>query len=442
MQRPASGALLRAALKRCLRRLPPRDLLARLSEAERKLIDESWELTARDDQLPPDFFDPLARWRTWLFMAGRGAGKTRAGAEWILREVRRAARPLRIALVAPSLHDARSVMVEGISGILAVSRPGERPLFEPSRRLLSWPGGSRAQLFSAEEPDSLRGPQFHLAWCDEIARWPRGAEVWDMLMFALRLGDMPRVLATTTPAPVPLVRGLASDPRVWLSRAATSDNAANLSGDFIAAMRDQYGGTRLGRQELEGELIDDDPDALFRRPLIEQARVGKAPALARVVVAIDPSATSHGDACGIVVAGRGEDDHFYVLEDASLQKATPAAWARAAVACYHRRRADRVVAEVNQGGEMVEAVLRQVDPAIPFRALRASRGKQVRAEPVAALYEQGRVHHVGALPLLEDELCAFEQLMAAGKSPDRADALVWAISELARPTAAPRVRVV
>jgi len=430
-------------LKRCLRRYPPRALLTKLSAAERACIESCWPLTARDDQLPPDFFDPAIRWRAWLFMAGRGAGKTRAGAEWIRAEVARAGEPVRIALIAPTLHDARSVMVEGVSGLLAVHGADERPLWEPSRRLLTWPDGSMAQVFSADEPQSLRGPQFHLAWCDEIARMQAAEQVWDMLMFALRLGQAPRVLATTTPAPVPILRRLLGTPGLWLSRARTADNAANLPRAFLAAMEEQYGGTRLGRQELDGEWLDDDAGSLFSRAAIDAARAARAPDLARVVIAVDPPVTSHAasDACGIVAAGIAADGHLYVLEDATITRASPARWAAAAIAAYHRHAADRIIAEVNQGGDMVEAVIRQVDASVAYAPVRASRGKTLRAEPVAALYEQGRVHHVGAFPELEDELCNLEALAASTKSPDRADALVWALTALAltrHPT--PRVR--
>ena len=437
-------AALRDVLKLCLRRRGLRDLLEVMTPEERGLVARSWPLTARDDQLPPDFFDPGADWRVWLFIAGRGAGKTRAGAEWVRAEVARAREPLRIALVAPTLHDARSVMVEGVSGLLAVHEGDERPEYEPSRRLLTWRNGCRAQIFSADEPGSLRGPQFHLAWCDEIARWQKGQEAWDMLMFALRLGERPRVLATTTPAPVPLVRRLVKDPDTWISRAGTADNAAHLPSGFLEAVRRRYGGTRIGRQELEGELIEDNPDALFRREFVERARMkrgGETSVPVRVVVAVDPPATTGGNACGIIAAGCTADGHFHVLEDATVSGRGPAGWARAAVACYHRHAADRLVAEINQGGDMVEAVIRRVDPCVSFRAVRATRGKAVRAEPVAALYEQGRVHHVAAVPELEEELLAFEEIIAADGSPDRADALIWAITELSGQTAPePRVR--
>ncbi len=427
----------------------PRALLARLSVDELAFISRTWPLIARDEQLPPDFHAPGTEWHTWLFMAGRGAGKTRAGAEWVrmtaLNALKSGSGPLRIALVAPTHHDARAVMVEGESGLLAVCARdrAHRPRFEPARRQLVWPDGSLAQLFSAEEPDSLRGPQFHIAWCDEIARWRQGQKVWDMLLMALRLGDRPRVMATTTPAPVPLVKRLLDSPHTWLSRARTRDNAANLAPGFIAAMEARYGGTRFGRQELEGELLEELEHVLFPRHALEAAREAQAPPLARIVVAVDPPAGHGRDAvCGIVVAGIDAAGTVHVLEDASQAAAAPLRWARAVVAAFHRHRADRVVAEVNQGGDMVEAVLRQVDANVPYRGVHATRGKTVRAEPVAALLEQGRVRLAGTFPELEDELATFEERIAAGRSPDRADAFVWAVTELAlRPRPEPRIRM-
>ncbi len=405
---------------------------------ELRLIEALWVLNARNDQLPPDFHHPGTVWRVWLILAGRGAGKTRAGAEWVralANEARQQGRRRRIALLAPTLHDARTVMVEGDSGLLHVCRhDAQLPRYEPALRRLVWPDGTIAQIFSAEEPDSLRGPQFHYAWCDEICRWRDGGQAtWDMLMFALRLGDSPRVTVTTTPAPTPLIRRLVADAETWISHAATEHNRANLAPGFVARLEARYAGTRLARQELMGELVEEDLDALFARVHVEKARCRAAPALRRIVVAVDPPA-GRGPAacCGIVIAGRDARGHVYVLEDASIERAGPYRWARAAVAAYHRHAADRIVAEINQGGEMVEALIRQVDPAAPFRAVRASRGKIVRAEPVAALYEQGRVHHVGVLAALEEELFAFETMIEAGKSPDRADALIWAVTELMR----------
>lgn len=414
-------------------------------------MQRDWALRARKDQLPPDLTDFDETWTVWLLMGGRGAGKTRTGAEWIKAQARGdlcfcCAPVRRIALVGQTLNDVRAVMVEGDSGLLAVHDRRSRPDYEPSKRTITWANGAIAQLFSAEEPDALRGPQFEVAWCDEIAKWRNAEETWDMLQFGLRLGARPRIVATTTPKPVPLLKRLLADAGTRVSRARTRDNAANLAPTFIAAVEGKYGGTRLGRQELDGELIEDDPDALFKRADIEAGRLAAAPDLVRVVVAVDPPATgsARANACGIVCAGIGGDGRGYVLHDGSLDGAAPGRWAKRAIELLHSFEADRLVAEVNQGGDMVEAVLREVDPAIPFRAVRASRGKQVRAEPVAALYEQGRISHVGTFPELEDELVSFAQLVAsAGRSPDRADALVWAFTDLMLGRQrAPRIRAV
>ncbi len=340
----------------------------------------------------------------------------------------------RIALVGESFTDVRDVMVEGVSGILAVHDRFDRPLWEPSRRRLQWRTGAVAQCFSAEDPASLRGPQFECAWLDELAKWRQAEEVFDMLQFGLRLGDHPRQLITTTPRPVPLLKRLLADPRSVVSRARTQDNSAHLAAEFLDSVVSRYAGTRLGRQELEGELIEDRPDALWTRDMIERARVTQAPPLARIVVAVDPPAASHrrADRCGIVAAGIDGNGRIHVLADETLGAARPAAWASAAVALYHRLEADLLVAEVNQGGDMVASVIGEVDATVPVRKVRATRGKFLRAAPVAQLYEQGRVHHVGAFPALEDEMCLFGPGgLDSGRSPDRLDALVWAVTELA-----------
>lgn len=429
---------LRSALRHC-----SSDSLALLSDRELRDINYDWRLWAREDQqLPP----AGETWRTWLLMGGRGAGKTRAGAEWIRAVAlglwpELAAPARRIALVAPTFDEARMVMIEGKSGLLAIHPDDERPRFQPSRRQLTWPNGAVAQIFSAEEPDGLRGPQFDAAWCDELAKWPRAEANWDMLAFALRLGEAPRAVVTTTPRAVPLLKRLLADPATAVTAARTADNAAFLAPAFLAEVQARYGGTRLGRQELDGELIDDDPDALFHREALEAQRLRHAPRLTRIVVAVDPPAGDgrQSNACGIICAGLGEDGRCYVLDDVTVQGARPAQWARRVVALYHARCADRVVAEVNQGGAMVEAVLREIDPDVSFRAVHATRGKQARAEPVAALYEQGRVSHVGGFPELEDEMCSV--IGAAGMSPDRLDALVWAVTDLMlRRQGEPRVR--
>lgn len=378
---------------------------------------------------------PQGDWRTWVLMGGRGAGKTRAGAEWVQQVVNAAGRTgvdLRIALVAETLSDAREVMVDGLSGICRVAR-ANRPTFEVSRRRLVWPNGAIAQIFSSEDPDSLRGPQFDLAWCDELAKWKYAEETWDMLQFGLRLGENPRQLVTTTPRPTRLVKAILAAPDTVTRRIATADNAANLAPGFVAAMQARYGGTRLGRQELAGELIEDREDALWKRADLERLRVGDPGPVGRIVVAVDPPAiaAARHSCCGIVVAGLDGAGRGVVLADGSVEGASPAAWGRAVVRLYRRFDADRVVAEVNQGGDMVAAILRTIDPAVPVATVRATRGKWLRAEPVAALYQQGRVRHAERFPALEDEMCEFgPDGLAAGHSPDRVDALVWALSEL------------
>jgi phage terminase large subunit-like protein len=377
-------------------------------------------------------------WTTWLILGGRGAGKTRAGAEWVRAMVYGtppyADRSHRcIALVGETEHDVREVMVEGSSGLLQTSPRSQCPIWIPTRRRLQWPNGAVAQIFSAENPEGLRGPQFDAAWCDELAKWRYAEETFDMLQFGLRLGQRPRQLITTTPRPIPLLKRLIADARTLVTRAATQANKDHLSPAFLETVVARYAGTRLGRQELDGELIEDRPDALWSRPLIEACRIKEAPPLVRVVVAIDPPGSSRkgADACGIVAAGRAESGSVYVLEDASAAGLSPSGWATKAVALYRKLEADSLVAEVNMGGEMVRAVLRQVDASVPLKEVHATRGKYLRAEPVAALYEQGRVKHVGCFPLLEDEMCDFgHDGLSSGRSPDRLDALVWAITAL------------
>jgi phage terminase large subunit-like protein len=412
-----------------------------LTDDELELIATEWPLFARLEQLPAE----TGPWRTWLILGGRGAGKTRAGAEWI-RAQALGLKPLaaapaeRIALIGESLHDVRAVMIEGVSGLLSIHARHERPTFEPTKRQIKWPNGAVAQIFSAEEPDSLRGPQFAAAWCDEIAKWRLAEATWDNLQLALRLGTEPRVVATTTPRPVPLLRRMLTEAGTIVSHMTTSSNAENLSPVFVAEMRRRYAGTALGRQELEGEILADRKDALWKREWLDANRCNQAPLLSRVVVAVDPPATSgkDADACGIVVAGKGEDRRGYVLADRTLQGLEPLAWARAAVEAYRQFAADCLVAEVNQGGDMVEAVIKQVAPRLPVKRVRATRGKWVRAEPVAALYADGRVSHVGELKLLEEQLCNFGPGgLPGGKSPDRLDALVWALTELMLESEAP-----
>lgn len=338
-----------------------------------------------------------------------------------------------------SYADAREVMVEGTSGLRALGPDNSKPRYEATRRRLVWTNGAVASLHSASDPEGLRGPQFDAAWSDEAAKWPDAEAAWSMLQFGLRLGQNPRQVVTSTPRAVPLIRSLLDDSDVAVTRATTYDNRANLADAFFSTVIKTYEGTRLGRQELNGELLEDDPDALWTRGLIEGCRKTSAPDFERVVVGVDPPASSGdgADECGIVVAALGTDDRFYVIADRSRARAKPTAWAKAVAEAYENFDADRVVAEVNQGGEMVGSVLHQVAPSLPVRQVRATRGKKVRAEPVAALYEQGRVSHLVALPELEDQMCNFA---GRGKSPDRLDALVWAITDLMRTAGDPAIR--
>ncbi len=422
-------------------------MLAELSLRDLDRIFYDWPVWARDDQLPPERGAGGEAWRVWLILGGRGAGKTRAGAEWVrAKALGIECEPAgRIALVGETLAEVRRVMIEGVSGLLAVHPAHERPAFEVSKMQLVWRNGAIAQAFSADDPDSLRGPQFAAAWCDEIAKWRLAEAVWDMLQFGLRLGKHPQVAVTTTPRPIALLKTLIADRATVVSRAPTAANAVNLAPAFVAEMERRYAGTVLGRQELLGEIVADQAGSLWRRDWIEAARVGACPELAAVVVAVDPpvTATAASDACGIIVAGVGEDGRGYVVADRSLQGRTPDAWARAAIAAYHDVMADRVVAEVNQGGDLVVSVLKQIDQGVPVRKVRATRGKWLRAEPVAALYAEGRVSHVGAFDVLEDQMCAFgADGLAKGRSPDRVDALVWALTDLMlEPRAPPRVRM-
>ena len=392
-------------------------------------LANSWPVIARPNQLPPP-----GDWSIWLLLAGRGFGKTRTLAEWACGQAA-SGQAGRIAIVAATAADARDVLVEGESGILAVAPPWCRPLYEPSKRRLTWPNGAIATTFSAEEPERLRGPQHDAAVCDELGSWS-APETWDMLQFGLRLGRNPRCLVATTPRPTRLIRELLAreGQDVVVTRGSTYENRANLAPGFFDQVIRKYEGTRLGRQELLAEVLEDTPGALWNREALDECRREQAPALLRIVVAIDPAATSGEDAdeTGIIVAGKDGGGNGYVLADLS-GRYSPADWAKAAISAYRRHRADRIVAEVNNGGEMVEATLRMVDPNVPFTAVRASRGKVTRAEPVAALYEQGRVHHVGAFPELEDQMCGFTtdfNRQSAGYSPDRVDALVWGLSDL------------
>lgn len=410
----------------------------RLGIPEQDYIMRNWLGLARRDQSAPRDAD----WSVWLVLGGRGSGKTRTGAEWILDRVRRGAQ--RIALVAPTLHDAREVMLGGDSGLLRIGFRHERARYEPTRRRVVFPNGAIAYLFSAHDPDSLRGPQFDCAWGDEFCAWPDPDAVLSNLRLGLRLGVKPRLCLTSTPRPLPMLDSLLANPGTRITRSRTLDNADNLAPGFIDAMTETYGGSALGRQELDGEIVRDHPGAIFSRVDIDQARVAQAPVLDRVLVALDPPATSGetADRCGLVVVGRsgaGRDAQAFVLRDASLPHAAPKVWAERAVALYHSYEADGILAESNQGGEMIEAVIHQIDPDVPVMRRHAKRSKRGRAAPVGLLYARGRVHHVGVMAALEDELCAFGGPHQKG-SPDRMDALVWGVSELLLAQSAPRLQ--
>jgi len=416
--------------------------LVRLSEHERSELRFHWKVWARPEQLPPQ-----GDWRTWLVMAGRGFGKTRLGAEWV-RQVAHEHGEARIALVGASLAEARAVMVEGESGLLACCSARRRPKFEPSLRRLTWPNGAQATLYSAAEPESLRGPQHSHAWCDEIAKWDnsssRAMNAWNNLVLGLRLGAAPQVLATTTPRAVPLLQQLLTEEDAAVTRGRTADNKDNLPERFLKDMRRSFGKSALARQELDGELLTDMEGALWTRALIESVREVEASSEAvRTVIGVDPPASAAGDACGIVVVQLGADGVARVVADATIEKASPEKWARAVADAATQWRPDRVVAEANQGGAMVESVLRAAAINLPIKLVHASHGKVARAEPVAALYEAGRARHVGAFPALEDQLCGFivgGGYQGPGRSPDRADAAVWAMTELMLSArAAPRV---
>jgi phage terminase large subunit-like protein len=405
-------------------------------------------MRARDDQWPPLSASDGMPWTAWLVMGGRGAGKTRTGAEWVrgvaLGLPGFAHAPVeRIALIGETAADVRDVMIEGVSGLLAIHARDERPLWESSRRRLRWPNGALAHVFSAEDPDQLRGPQFECAWLDELAKWRYAEEAYDMLQFGLRLGHHPRQIITTTPRPTQVIKRLMSDQRTVITRAGTDANRDHLSKAFFDQIVGRYRGTKLGRQEIDGDLIEECEDALWSREQIEQARVPTAPHLHEIVVAIDPPTTAHkrSDKCGIVAVGRDSEETCYVLADETVSAARPHIWAHVAIALYHRLEADRLVVEVNQGGDMVSAVIMQADKHVPVTQVRATRSKFLRATPVAQLYEQGRVHHVGSFAALEDEMCTFGPKDRGRASPDRLDALVWAITHLVlKPQSKPHMR--
>ncbi|WP_245810545.1 DNA-packaging protein [Loktanella atrilutea] len=411
-----------------------------------------FDFWALPHQLPPG-----GDWRSWVILGGRGAGKTRAGAEWVRSMVegpvpRAKGRARRVGIIAETYDQAREVMVFGDSGIMACAPADRKPHWIAGRKALVWPNGAEALLYSAFDPEALRGPQFDAVWADELAKWKQGQKTWDMVQFCLRLGEDPRACITTTPRNVPVLRDMLERDSTVTTHATTYDNAANLAPGFLEEVRRRFGGTRKGRQELDGVLLTDAPGALWTEAILTEALVTTVPDLDRIVVAVDPPTTGHrgSDACGIVVAGvvmQGPPQAWraFVLEDATVQAASPLDWATAAVAALRRHGGDRLVAEVNQGGDMVEAIVRQVDPLVPYRKVTATRGKVARAEPVAALYEQGRVCHVHGLAALEDQMSLMTTSGFAGTgSPDRVDALVWALHDLmiapAQGWQAPRVR--
>jgi phage terminase large subunit-like protein len=393
------------------------------------LADGGWAAKARAEQL-----EPPGEWLVWLILAGRGWGKTRTGVEWVHGHAVMGTAS-RIALVAPTAADVRDVLIEGPSGFLNIASDHTRPLYEPSKRRLEWPNGATATCFSAEEPERLRGPQHDLAFCDEVAAW-KYPEAMDQLNFGLRVGIRPRKLITTTPKPTKLLKSIVADPTTFITRGSTLDNGANLAPTFMTSIMKKYAGTRLGRQEIEGELLNDTPGALFQIDWLDRDRVTQLPwgGLQRIVIAIDPAVTSGEDAdeTGIIAAGLGYDGHGYILDDKS-GRYQPHEWAAVAIQMYRRWQADRIIGETNNGGEMIESTIRMVDPNVSYKSVHASRGKVVRAEPISALYEQGRVHHAGIFTELEDQMSAFTSDFSratAGYSPDRLDALVWALSEL------------
>lgn len=396
-------------------------------QAEALLYD--WPFWARPNQLAPE-----GEWFCWFIRAGRGFGKTRTGSEWVIDRAKNG--PYHpIALVGQTKADVRDTMVElGESSILRCSPPWFYPKYEPSKRRLVWPNGMIAMIYSGDEPDQLRGPQHGSAWVDELAKFRYPKETWDNLELGLRLGDNPQVAVTTTPRPIPIIQALLKDPATVDVTGSSYDNFANLSPRFIERITARYEGTRLGRQELHGQILEDNPLALWKRQTIEDSRVHEFPELKRIVVGIDPQAKKdvrnrdedEVSETGIVIAGISDNGHGYILDDVTLN-GTPDEWGRAAVAAYNKHRADRIIAEVNNGGDMVEFTVKTVAPNVAFKQVRASKGKHTRAEPVAALYEQGKVHHVGMFAEMEDQMC---QWVPGDASPDRLDALVWALTEL------------
>ena len=429
-----------SALIQALRRVGPAKLIAALSDDERRLLPFLWPAWARPEQIPP-----AGQWEIWLLLTGRGWGKTRTSSEWIRHRVEHEG-ARRIALVGRTAGDVREVVVEGPSGILAVCPPWNRPTYEPSKRRLTWPNGAVATTYSADEPDLLRGPEHDTAWCDELATWQYLEEAWDDgVQFGLRLrtatGGEPKCIVSTTPRPLEMLKAMRDDPHTCVTRGATKDNAANLAASAVRKLEEKYGGTRRGRQELDGEILEDTPGALWNRVQLDRdrltlgqfrKRLENGLQLVRVAVGVDPAVTSGEDAdeTGIVTCALGSDGHGYVLDDRS-KVASPDEWAREAVAAYKDPRwpADRIIGEVNNGGDLVELTIRTVDKHVSYKPVRASRGKAKRAEPVAALYEQGKIHHVGSFAEMEDQMATWTPDVTDW-SPDRMDAAVWALTDL------------
>lgn len=414
-------------------------LLLQLGPAKAEELAYTWPFWARPQQIAP-----AGDWNTWFINAGRGFGKTRAGVEWVRGLVKKGYK--RVAAIAATNSDIERVMINGESGFLSRCWSGDKtdrgvpmgkPIWSPTKRLLTWENGAYVQFFSAEEPERLRGPQFEAAWCDELAAWNRDRDTWDMLQFCLRLGKHPQVCVTTTPKPTKLVRDIMKNPKTIVTYGSTFDNSANLASTYLEAVKSQYEGTRLGRQELYAEILDEASGALWTRQLLSTCEVEVdnpvefAKTLARVVVSVDPAVSSNAesDLTGIVVAGMDINGVCYILQDAT-DRFTPEGWAARAIELYNEYGADRIVAERNQGGEMVRYTFKTIDETIPIKLVHASRGKFARAEPVSALYERGRVKHVRGLDLLEDQMVQWEPLGSTG-SPDRLDAMVWAVTELA-----------
>lgn len=404
------------------------EILGQLNETQCEDLLWNWRgWKARKNQIRPD-----GDWRYWLVQAGRGFGKTRTGSEAIRELVSEGYR--RIHLVGATAGDVRDVMIQGESGLLNCFPPHQRPLYEPSKRLITFHTGAVAIAFSADEPERLRGPQCEAFWADELAAWRFGQDAWDNLLFGFRLGNDPRGVITTTPKPIQLLKDIIADPHTHVTRASSYENRANLAPAFFDSIIRKYEGTRLGRQELEAELLEDIPGALWTRGMIDATRIKlsdiKWDLMLRIVVAIDPAVTAgeSSDATGIIVAGLTDTGHVIIIDDLTM-KGSPFEWATVATAAYSRYKADRIIGEVNNGGDLVEGNIRGVAPNVSYRSVRASRGKMVRAEPVAALYEQRRVHHVGAFPQLEDEMCAWVP-GSSMRSPDRMDAMVWAVTDL------------